>query len=744
MSFLSSIGVLLAVALVSAISGRLLVSVLPLRRARRCDALTAAATTVAGSMVWLLLAAVMSHLGLTEPRIVAIILIAHGVLAVWAFRLRRTHCLRPLGPAAGWAALAGLCVLAALTALLPVMLTDGFGLGYDNFTYCAAAEWLQDHPFSEPAGRPAVTPILGVVGRWQQGYLALGSSHALALLSAAGGRSAVVYPVASAWAFVLGALTVVIAARWALRLSLRWAWGAGFAFALLPHSGLWAQHHGFFAQTCGVPGLLLAVAAMGLPVRRGDPTGPVLIGLAAAYAVVVYFPFLPAIGAAGAVWLLGLACRRKGRSRRWRPAIVAPAVFLLAAGLELSLLSRALPGFVKATVGAMIPMVAGEWLDFAMGTRAYVGRQGFMDVVPFLSTFACVGAALLTIAGTRAALARPSSRGLLAAFLVFAALVIWYAGFVADPWTGRRGHTWSLFKAVQWSYPFLLLLQAAGAARVPPRLRPALTTIVVATLLVLSSVQPSWARRFGFTMRDAVLTESPLRDAARIRERFRSLPAGRLVLLGRPGSLSPLLAMSTALQAYPRPVALDWDGSHKYRCECEADDRAALERLGDPDLIFTAFGVAGITDAPIEPLAGGYVRLLEPGRPQLVQIIGPHPPAHSPQSGRPLLHLGPDRTRLVLVTARPCRARVVLARPPAEGPLRAAIQIVAGPAGGAAFRQAVRAAPVRDVTASAGAPLSFDVALERGQTTLVIALRDLAETGTASVGAVGVSVIEDQ
>jgi hypothetical protein len=682
----------------------------------------------------------MSRLGLTEPRILLILLIAHGVPAVLAFRRRRTHCLRPVGPAAGWAALAGLCALAALTALLPVMLTGGFGLGYDNFTYCAAAEWLQDHPFSEPAQPPPATSIPGIVGDWQGGRLGVGSSHALALLSAAGGHSAfVVYPVASGWAFVLGALTVVIAARWALRLSPRWAWGAGFAYALLPHCGLWAQHYGFFGQTCGVPGLLLAVAAMGLPVRRGDPTGPVLIGVAAAYSLVVYSPFLPAIGVAGAVWFFGLACRRKGR--RWQPAIVAPAVFLLAAGLELSLLSRALPGFVKATVGAMIPIIGGEWLDFAMGTRAYVGRQGFTDAVPFLSTFACVGAVLLVIVGTIAVLAQPSSRGLLAAFLVFAGLVIWYAGFVADPWTGRRGHTWSLFKAVQWSYPFLLLLQAAGAARVHRRLRPALTAVVVATLLVLSSVQVSWARRFGLTMRNAILSESPLRDAARIRERFRSMPPGRLVLLGRPGSLSPWLAMFTVLQAYPRPVALDWDGSYTYRCD--VDNRADLERLGDPDLVFTAFGVAGITDAPIESLAGGYVRLLEPDRPQLVQIIEPHAPARSPEGGRPLFHLGPDRTKLVLVTARPCRARVVLARPPAEGPLRAAIQIVAGAAGGAAFRQAVRAAPVRDVTASPGAPLSFDLALERGQTTLVITLRHLPETSiSASVGAVGVSVIE--
>jgi HAMP domain-containing protein len=100
MSLLGAAGCLFAIALASALSGRLIAAVLPLPRLRRCDALGVAATTVLGTIVWVLAAARLSELGLTEPRILVVLLAGHGVLAAVALRRRAALGLRPVGPVA--------------------------------------------------------------------------------------------------------------------------------------------------------------------------------------------------------------------------------------------------------------------------------------------------------------------------------------------------------------------------------------------------------------------------------------------------------------------------------------------------------------------------------------------------------------------------------------------------------------------------------------------------------------------
>ena len=725
MTFLGALSLLLLVALASALSGRLIVAALRLPRLRRCSPMGVAASTVLASLVSLLATARLSEWGVSAPRALVVLLVGHGVLLGLVLRRRAHACFRPVGPAAGWAALVALVLLTALVALLPLPLTGGAGLGYDTFIYCFAGEWLRDHPLSEPAEPGPLAPVATVVDAWQH-HRTLGASHALALLAAVGDRpTLVVYPVASGWALVLAAITVVLAARWALRLSPVWAWSAGFAFALLPGPVTWAHHNGFLAQGLGVPGLVLGLAAMGQRSRPRDRGGAVLVGLAAAYLLTVYVPFLPLLGAAAAVWLLG-RLRRWGGTAAVCPAVIAAVVFLGAAGLDLRPLSRGLPSLVTANVGAPVEWSVAEWLGFATGTRAYLGGRGFVELSPSVSLAAGAAAAFLAAVGSIAVASRRSARGLLAVLVVLAGLVVWYAG--SDPWTGRNASTWSVFKAVKWSYPLLLLLQVAGAARVCRRLGRGGAACLLAVVLLLASVQIPWARGVGLTMREAVPTATPLGDAARIRERFRALPAAPVVLLGRPASLSPWLAVYTALFAYPRPVALDWDGSAGLFVSLDAANaayRAHLARLADPGLIFVGLGVRGRSDARVESLGGPYARLLEPDRPQLAQTVEPGP-AH-------------ERTKLVVIAAKAQRARIVLELLSPAAP-EAEIRVIPTDVGGAAFRSAVRDAPVRVVTTRGGQPVELDVELSPGQTTLVVSPRGApGADGTVRVGRVSVN-----
>jgi hypothetical protein len=725
LTFVGALGLLVLVALASALSGRLIVTILPLPRFRRCSPVGVAAAMVLASLFSLLGLARLSEWGVSAPRALIVLLAGHGVLLALVLRRRARACFRPSGPAAEWAALVALILVTALVALLPLPLTGGAGLGYDTFTYCFAGEWLRDHAFSVPAKPGPLAPVEAVIDAWQRHRTLGASPHALALLATVAGRpTLVVYPVASAWALVLAAITVVLAGRWALRLSPGWAWSAGFVFALLPGPATWAHHNGFLAQGLGVPGLVLGLAAMGQRSRLRDRGGAALVGFAAAYLLTVYVPFLALLGVAAAVWLLG--GQRPWREAALRPAVIAGVVFLVAAGLDLRPAFRGLPSLVTAKVGAPVEWSTADWLGFATGIRAYLGGRSFVELSPSVSLAAAAAAVFLAAAGGVAAASRRSAHGLLGVLVVLIGLMVWYGG--SDPWTGRSASTWSVFKAVKWSYPLLLLLQVGGAARVCRRLGREGAMFLLAVVLLLASAQLPWARGIGFTMREVIPTATPLRDAARIRERFRALPATPVVLLGRPASLSPWLAVSTALFAYPRPLALDWEGSAGLLIPLEAATaayRVHLARLTDPRLVFVGLGLTGRSDVPVEDLGGPYARLLAPDRPQLAQMVEPSPE-----------HV---RTKLVVIAAKPQRVRIVLELlgPAAPG---AEIRVIPNDVGGAAFHSAVRSAPVRLVTAKNGQPLELDLDLSAGQTTLVLSpCAGPGTGGTLRVGRVGVT-----
>src|SRR5262249_9801692 len=158
---------------------------------------------------------------------------------------------------------------------------------------------------------------------------------------------------------------------------------------------------------------------------------------------------------------------------------------------------------------------------------------------------------VLALLGTAVAGRRPACP-LLTALALLAGLVAFYSLFVEDPWTGRRGHSWNVFKAVQWAFPLVVLLVATGADWLRRRTRAhwPVTLSAVMTLSLLP-VHWTWGAFLGEAMTGLVGSAHPLAEVAVLKRRFRNLPSGELVLLGRPASNSPWLAAYTALFAYP-------------------------------------------------------------------------------------------------------------------------------------------------------------------------------------------------
>ena len=159
----------------------------------------------------------------------------------------------------------------AIVALLPVLRTNGFSIGNDTYTYCAFAEWLQHHGFSETCRQDPFSPVTAIPALWQRLHYDLGIAHLLALVQAATRApvSLLAYPATAAFGMVTVAAGVFLAARHVLRFGAAWAGGTALVFGVVPHALYWGHHNGFLQQTYALAVLLLGVVFFARSARPG-------------------------------------------------------------------------------------------------------------------------------------------------------------------------------------------------------------------------------------------------------------------------------------------------------------------------------------------------------------------------------------------------------------------------------------------------------------------------------------------
>jgi hypothetical protein len=733
-----------AMAFAFTLSGRLLVGALRLRWLLPFESTRAAASAILGTAACVVAFDRLSGVGMHAPRIAMLLALGHvGLLAAVVVR-GDLRSLRPVGGAVGWIGLLTAVSLMGGLALLPLLRGSGYNILNDTYTYCAFSEWLQGHAFGIATHYDAASPVSAIPVLWQQTGFPLGASYMLALVQACtGSLSVVIYPVVSAWGTQLALGGIWVMVRWGLRLHPAWAVAGVCAFALLPHSGYWAHHYGFLSQTYSVPALLLAIAVMSRAARgrRGSLSTVVLLALLAAYMITVYIPFLPLMGAAGLGWIVTSLRRvRAGRYiARWLWLHAATAaLFLLLAGLDLRPALRGLPYLATANVGFPIPLSPFELLSFGMATGSLDANLRLLAPPWLVHSLATAAMVFLAVLGLAQATRRSRSAPLLAVLVILVALVGYYALVARDPWSGETGHTWSLFKAVQWAFPLIFLLQLAGAARLArgPGGRAVLLLLVVAPLS-LSAMHWAWGEELGFRMRGLIRATEPLLELPRVKRAFESLPPGTLLLLGRPANQSVWLAAYAALLAYPRPIVGDWAGSASI-IPAPQEYATSLAGIGKPGVVPLRWGIPPTADlAGAEPLGGGFARLVDLDRPRLVDVAYPWGPA--PGASVASLQVGPGRVRgrlkLVFFAPRELEANLQLVGEAEASALSLAFQVVPGALDGPALQAAMKLAPPSTLTGRS--PLLARVKFGRGWTTVILTpppgsvakLRDVSVVG---------------
>jgi len=706
-ALLTLVAVLAAVLL----SGRALMSVLGLRSLRRFTPLNAAFSAVFGLATVTLLFAWLTAAGLRAPTIALLLLLLHAL----AVGFRRDALARPRGPLLHWLALMGAVTGAALLALLPVLRSGSYAVDNDTHTYCAFSEWLQVYGFGTPCPWDPESPITYFPNLWQQLRTTLGASYPLALAQAAMGASSslLVYPAVSAAGLALGAGAVAALARCTLRLPPSACFLAAGLYGLLPGPAQWAHHNGFLQQTLALPVLLVGVAVLARPAAlfREGPRGLVLVVLLAAFLLLVYLPFVPLLAAAA----LPAAWRAIRKTRRAWLGLATTAI--LTWGFSLGAPLRAggqLTSMTQAVPGSHVAFTPREFGEFALGTHVAAAewRAGPGQATRRFLARVAPGLLLLALLGLpRLRTPLPSAAVVLALLLGATA---YYSLVAKDPWTGQTGHTWSLFKLFQWSYPFVVALQAAGLVWLARRLhaRPLIPAAAFLALGLLP-VHWGWSDDLGSSLRRLFPAARPLDALAPLQRSLRELPGGPLLVLNRPADNDWWLGIYVALVAWPRAIVADWEGSVDVRAEPGAAPfRERLRQLGDAEgPVPILLGLPPWDRAGLLDLGPGVARAIDL-RPRVVKVRNPDDLRG--EDDRPPFTLGSGRTKVSIFTAREQEAELLLdlqGEPPAE----IAVAIVPPRFAGEPLRAGLKAVPETRVSTAPGfrLPLRLETGLTR-------------------------------
>jgi hypothetical protein len=717
------------------VAGRLFVGAFGSTLFRRFDAAGAAAGLAAGTAVLTLASVLLSGVGFPTRDLPPLVAALQLVPLAIAARRQRLDALRPRGRWSDWATLLAPATITVGLALLPVALGGGFSFGNDTYTYSAFSEWLQAHAFSEQARWDPMSPVTGIPALWQsQGY-DLGIAHWLALWQSCFRPATVlvVYPSVSTFGLVLLTAVTWVAARQLLRLGKLGAGAVALAFSGVPHALYWGHHNGFLQQGYALPLLLfgLVVVARSAPRSRWTAGTAALLALPAAFLLSVYLPLLPVLGAAGAVAAASFVVRARRLRALGRlsgfAAATALCVALFAARDLVGALSP-LHRFATSVAGGHVPWTAPDFLQFAVGARVLAPGWESVEVAPWSAVNRALAPvyAALVLAGLGLAARRSRTRPLAAAAAVVLLGAAYFALAVRDPWSGRLGHTWNVFKLAQWGWPFALLLAAGALGRLASR-RPRARAVVAALVLALPLGQVGahwpWSVRLAETMRE-VLPGTTLADLPALRQRIQGLPPGTLLVVGRPVNVQRWLGATVALLAYPRAVVADWDDGasiSNHPVGGEALHARLLERWDASHVVPIVAGFVPFQAGGLEELGGGFARLLEGGQPLIVHVVNPAGVRRDPP-GQPGFGIGTGRTKVVVLAKAAGPAELALSLQPYRG--RPGTRLVAFLAGGDYHHRSVRLAsegpPIATLPLAGETSLRLPLDLPRGLATVVL------------------------
>jgi hypothetical protein len=524
---------------------------------------TVAASLLVGITAYMLLFGWASQLGapgkIAGPVILAVSLLLSGPSAVKVALEKDRFWYRPWHPLLVFL---GISVTGIVLALTPILLFHAYFSYGDAFTYLSIADYLQDHPFSEPAEPNPFHPVLTQPRLYQLLGLRMGAMYFFSFVQSIipGAMAWEVYPTVMAIGMVVNAAAIYLACRWTIRLSRYWALGGAFAAIILNNPIHYSISLGFLPQLYGLAFFTFSLAVWTRFLRKrtwnrqlGAWLAIATVGLISSYSEL--FPVLGLILIS--TFTMTLVIKHDQLSGRVLATGIAGLCVIILANYELLRMLKALKTQVGAVVGWNIAFSLIEFLGVALGIR-----PGFPlpEKVAFAFNLSTGLLTILLLLGVVSQL-RKSWYQLLtlsASLGVFLFMFFYFRFAVENPWVkGSFGQTWSMFKLSNWAYPVTAVLSTAGlsALRIPRIFLTFLTAITV----ILSAIIGSWidyraTQEIRLTTGSERPFEAYLQAAEIINKQF---PDGPVELRLSDDELIKHRQM-LAYFLHPRPVFSDW------------------------------------------------------------------------------------------------------------------------------------------------------------------------------------------
>lgn len=369
--------------------------------------------------------------------------------------------------------------LAAMPVLSPLLRFDAYNPFNDTFTYLVHGQWLQTHPFSEPAIASGYHPALSQVVQYQSAGHRMGASFVLAWAQSAFGLewSYYAYPAVVSLPLIAGSLTVGGAVTMIIRGQRHVAMLAACATATMLNGFAFGALYGFLPQTFG-----LAFAAGGVTLFGGLLTeslrdfdlrkiifGSIPVSITFAALTFSYNDLLPFIAVAivGCLLFLLLWQRKIDKKKN----ILLPVAIVLAETIALINLEfvRIIRNFIHTLIGVGSGVHAIGWpvlwkpyefLAHAFGFRSPIGDfwnfyyqwislPVFIVVLVFLLYF------LYRFLKKRDSIYLYLN---IAVVLSFITGFFYFRYFSNAPSSAETGHTFLQFKLAKWAGPFCFIL----------------------------------------------------------------------------------------------------------------------------------------------------------------------------------------------------------------------------------------------------------------------------------------------
>ncbi|OWK46313.1 hypothetical protein [Fimbriiglobus ruber] len=549
-------------------------------------------------------------------------------------------------------------------SLTPSYVGGGPALVGDENAYIDVADYLQDHAFGDAVVLDPAHPNTARSQLFQKVGHRMAPTFFHALVTAAHPHRTALdtYPPVVAWGYTLNVLGIFLAARWAAGASRAAAAGGALVAAVVFSPLYTAVLIGFMHQLYGTGWMLvtLAVAARSVASPPHLRAGAPVVGSSAALWLVSYSEMAPVIVAVLGGWVVAFAVRYRSIGR-WRglanAVVVGGMFFLMFGGHELTRLPRRLP-YVHQVLGWHVELTSTQFFGLAIG-GAELGTAGTIE----FSRPATVAFGLLFAAGGWV-LVRNGRVVALTALAAFAALTLYFKLYSLDPWTGRVGHTWHLYKIACWVYPLVAAVEAAGLGYLLGGARRSRLAAVAVAVLAAAWAGPYHLKSAEWSAKCAAYyckTEAPLRDARRLRRVLADEPGKQIYLMNdEPGTWRRNIG---SILFNGRTFANDWRRSvGMFSLDANFYEPRPLPAAGEM-LVVTQFPPA---DVPVRRLPCGYA-VVPADRPFLCSQM------NNPQG----IDVGPDGSPMAHLSLKPA---TIAAWAPADGTYIFSGHIYPGPA----------------------------------------------------------------